>query len=155
MNKDYEKAKKQVEEIRKIKIDSLVRARKGEFWIKEYSEELSSVTNNYNNTRARLKELFEIKRLPWWVHIIAHTQMFFKKPVWYLLRSASNYRKVMIDSYWEFKRLKKEWEDDFDFTEQAIDRDYKVYEEASKTLEKMESLLKRWERKMKLKRKYK
>ena len=61
MNKDYEKAKKQVEEIRKIKIDSLVRARRGEFWIKEYSEELSSVTNNYNNTRARLKELFEIK----------------------------------------------------------------------------------------------
>jgi hypothetical protein len=61
----------------------------------------------------------------------------------------------MIESYWEFKRLKKEWEDDFDFTEEAIDRDYKVYEEASKTLEKMESLLKRWERKMKLKRKYK
>ena len=70
MNKDYERAKKQVEEIRKIKIDSLVRARKGEFWIKEYSEELSSVTNNYNNTKARLKELFEIKRLPWWVHVI-------------------------------------------------------------------------------------
>jgi hypothetical protein len=61
----------------------------------------------------------------------------------------------MIESYWEFKRLKKEWEDDFDFTEEAIDRDYKVYEEASKTLKKMESLLKQWEKKMKLKRKYK
>ena len=154
MNKDYERAKKQIEEIRKIKIDSLVRARKGEFWIKEYSEELSSVNNNYNNTRARLKELFKIKRLPWWVHVIVHTKMFFHNPINYFTQSR-DYPSVMIESYWEFKRLKKEWENDFDFTEEAIDRDYKVYEEASKTLEKMESLLKRWERKMKLKRKYK
>jgi hypothetical protein len=154
MNKDYEKAKRQVEEIRKIKIDSLVRARKGELWIKEYSEELSSVNNNYNNTRARLKELFKIKRLPWWVHVVVHTKIFFHNPIKYFTERP-NYKKVMIDAYWEFKRLKKEWEDDFDFTEEAIDRDYKVYEESSKTLEKMESLLKRWERKMKLKRKYK
>ena len=45
MNKDYEKCfKRQIEEIKKIKTDSLVRARKGEFWIKEHSPELSSVT---------------------------------------------------------------------------------------------------------------
>ena len=154
MNKDYKNALKKIEEIRKIKIDSLVRARRGEFWIKEYSEELSSVTNNYNNTRARLKELFEIKRLPWWVHVVVHTKMFFQNPIHYATKNR-DYPSVMIESYWEFKRLKKEWEDDFDFTEEAIDRDYKVYEEASKTLKKMESLLKRWERKIKLKRKYK
>ena len=73
--------------------------------------------------------------------------MFFDKPVWYFLRRPS-YKKVMIESYWEFKRIKKEWEDDFNMTEEAIDRDYHTYKEGNKTVEKIESLLKDWKRKI-------
>ena len=61
----------------------------------------------------------------------------------------------MVESYWEFKRLKKEWEDDFDITEEAIDRDYNIYYESNKTVKKMESLLKQWEKKIKLRKRYK
>jgi len=154
MNKDYKNALKKIEEIKKIKTDCLVRARKGEFWIKEHSPELSSVTRNLENTKNRLKEMFEIKRLPWWVHVIVHTKMFFHHPIKYFTERP-NYRKVMIESYWEFKRLKKEWEDDFDITEEAIDRDYNVYNEATKTVQKMESLLGDWEKKIKQRKKYK
>ena len=43
-----------------------------------------------------------------------------------------------------YHNLKKEWEDDFDMTEKEIDRDYNVYKEGNKTVEKIESLLKKW-----------
>ena len=154
MNKDYKDALKKIDEIKKLKTDCLVRARRGEFWIKEHSPELNSVTRNFENTKKDDPKSIEYNEYPWWVHVVVHTKMFFHNPIHYLTKNR-DYPSVMIESYWEFKRLKKEWEDDFDFTEEAIDKDYKVYEEASKTLEKMESLLKRWEKKMKLKRKYK
>jgi len=153
MNKDYKNALKKIEEIKKIKTDCLVRARRGEFWIKEHSPELNSVIRNLKNTKRYLKEIFEIRRLPWWVHVIVHTKMIISDPIRYFKKNQSNYRKVMVESYWEFKRLKKEWEDDFDVTEEAIDRDYHIYYEANKTVKKMESLLKQWEKKNK--RKYK
>ena len=154
MNKDYEKAKKQVEEIRKIKIDSLVRARRGEFWIKEYTPELNNVTKNFEDTKKLLKGIFEIKHLPWWLHAIAHTQMMISNPIKYFIR-IRYYKKGMIDSYWAFKRIKKEWEDDFNMTEEAIDRDYNVYYKCNKTVKKTEFLLKQWEKKIKLRKRYK
>jgi len=155
MNKDYKDALKKLEEVKKLKTDCLVRARRGEFWIKEHSEELNNVTKNYQDAKTRLKEIFEIRRLPWWIHVIAHTKMFLNRPVGYFLRRSSEYRKVMIDSYWTFKRIKKEWEDDFNMTEEAIDRDYNVYHEGNKTVERMESLLRKWEKKINLRKKYK
>jgi hypothetical protein len=51
MNKDYKNALKKLEHIKKLKTDCLVRARKGEFWIKEHSPELSSVIRNLENTK--------------------------------------------------------------------------------------------------------
>jgi hypothetical protein len=155
MNKDYKNVLKKIEEIKKIKTDCLVRARRGEFWIKEHSPELNSVIRNLENTKRYLKEIFEIRRLPWWVHVIVHTKMIISDPIRYFKKNQSNYRKVMVESYWEFKRLKKEWEDDFDVTEEAIDRDYHIYYKANKTVKKMESLLKQWEKKMKQRKKYK
>lgn len=142
-NKDYKKALKKLEEVKKLKTDCLVRARRGEFWIKEHSEELNNVTRNYQDAKTRLKEIFKIKRLPWWIHVMAHTKIFFHDPVGYFLKRPY-YRKAMIESYWIFKRIKKEWEDDFNMTEEAIDRDYNTYKEGNKTVERMESLLKKW-----------
>jgi len=155
MNKDYKDALKKLDEVKKLKTDCLVRARKGELWIKEHSPELNSVTRNLENTKKYLKEIFEIRRLPWWIHVIVHTKMIISNPIRYFKKNQSHYRKVMIESYWEFKRLKKEWEDDFDITEEAIDRDYNVYYEGDKTSKKMESLLKQWEKKIKLRKRYK
>lgn len=154
MNKDYKDALKKLDEVKKLKTDCLVRARKGELWIKEHSPELNSVTRNLENTKRHLREIFEIRRLPWWVHVIVHTKMFIQHPIKYFTERP-NYKKVMIDSYWEFKRLKKEWEDDFDRTEEAIDRDYNIYHEGNKTAKKMESLIKDWEKKINLRKKYK
>ena len=154
MNKDYKDALKKLDEVKKLKTDCLVRARQGELWIKEHSPELNSVTRNLENTKRHLKEIFEIRRLPWWIHVIVHIKMFIHHPIKYFTER-SNYKKVMIDSYWEFKRLKKEWEDDFDRTEEAIDRDYNIYHEGDKTAKKMESLIKDWEKKINLRKKYK
>jgi len=154
MNKDYKDALKKLDHIKKLKTDCLVRARRGEFWIKEHTPELISVTKNLEHTKKLLKGIFEIKHLPWWLHAIAHTQLMISNPIKYLIR-IRYYKKGMIDSYWAFKRIKKEWEDDFDFTEEAIDRDYNTYYEGNKTVKKIESLLKRWEKKIKLRKKYK
>ena len=143
MNKDYKDALKKLEEVKKIKTDCLVRARRAEFWIQEHSEELNNVTRNYQSAKTRLEELFKIRRLPWWIHVLAHIKMFFIRPVGYFLERPFH-KKILIESYWTFKRIKKEWEDDFDMTEEAIDRDYDIYKEGNKAVEKIESLLKDW-----------
>ena len=154
MNKDYKDALKKLEEVKKLKTDCLVRARRAEFWIKEHSEELNDVTKNFENTKSRLKELFEIRRMPLFIHIIAHITMLISNPIFYFFRRPF-YKKIMLESYWTFKRIKKEWEDDFDITEAAIDRDYNTYYEGNKTVEKIESLLRDWEKKIKQRKKYK
>ena len=154
MNKDYKDALKKLEEVKKLKTDCLVRARRAEFWIKEHSEELNDVTKNFENTKSRLKELFEIRRMPLFIHIIAHIKMLISNPIFYFFRRPF-YKKIMLESYWTFKRIKKEWEDDFDITEAAIDRDYNTYYEGNKTVEKIESLLRDWEKKIKQRKKYK
>ena len=51
MNKEYKDALKKLEHIKKLKTDCLVRARRGEFWIKEHSPELNSVIRNLENTK--------------------------------------------------------------------------------------------------------
>ena len=144
MNKDYKNALKKIDEIKKIKTDCLVRARRGEFWIKEYTPELNNVTKNFEDTKKLLKGIFEIKHLPWWLHAIAHTILMISNPIKYFMKL--NYKKRMIDSYWAFKRIKKEWEDDFDMTEKSIDIDYNSYYEGNKTVKKIEPLLKQWEK---------
>jgi hypothetical protein len=142
-DKDYKKALKKLEEVKKIKTKCLVRARRAEFWIEEHRQELNNVTRNYQSAKTRLEELFKIKRLPWWIHVLAHIKMFFIRPVGYFLERPFH-KKILIESYWTFKRIKKEWEDDFDMTEEAIDRDYDTYKEGNKTVKKMESLLNKW-----------
>jgi len=41
----------------------------------------------------------------------------------------------MIDSYWEMKSIKKEWDDDYAITEKLIDKNYEIIEKANKTIE--------------------
>lgn len=144
MNKQFKKAQKLLSDIKKFRMDCIVRARRGEFWLKDHSEELSKVTYNYNRAKDRVRKLCQIRRFPFWVHIIAHVQMFFWSPLGYIfLRKKS--RSAMIDVYWEFKSIKMEWEKDFENTELAIEEDYHAATEAKKTIDRVESYLKKWE----------
>ena len=47
----------------------------------------------------------------------------------------------MIDSYWAFKRIKKEWEDDFDHTEKLIDEDNRTVEELDATIKVLKQVI--------------
>ena len=41
----------------------------------------------------------------------------------------------MIDSYWEMKSIKKEWDDDYAITEKLIDKNYEIIEKANPELQ--------------------
>lgn len=69
-----------------------------------------------------------IRKLPFYIHVIANIRLLLSHPIYYFTKHFT-FRKVMIDSYWAFKRIKKEWEDDFDHTEKLIEEDYKSVQE--------------------------
>jgi hypothetical protein len=112
----------------KNKVDAMVAARKGEFWIRDNKEEYYKVVRNYNGSRKRLKNIIAIRKLPFYIHVIANIKLFLSHPIYYFTQHFT-FRKVMIESYWAFKRIKKEWEDDFDQTEKLIEEDYKSVQE--------------------------
>jgi len=139
----FKRAEKMLANIKQARVNALVKARKGELWIKEHTPELISVTKNLEHTKKLLKGIFEIKHLPWWLHVIAHTQLMISNPIKYLIR-IRYYKKGMIDSYWAFKRIKKEWDDDFEMTEHYIDRDYEFVNGSEKHIKKIESVVNKW-----------
>ena len=47
----------------------------------------------------------------------------------------------LVKEYWGFKRIKKEWEDDFKFTARKIEEDYKFVDDATKFIENHKKLL--------------
>jgi len=47
----------------------------------------------------------------------------------------------MIEVYWSFKKIKKDWEDDFDFTEKKIDEDFEFVEKTEKLINRFKSTL--------------
>ena len=47
----------------------------------------------------------------------------------------------LVKEYWGFKRIKKEWDDDFKFTESKIEEDYEFVEDATKFIENHKKLL--------------
>jgi hypothetical protein len=66
--------------------------------------------------------------------------VFIRNPIKYFtVRNKA--RKYMIDSYWEMKSIKKEWDDDYEVTEKIIDKNYELIEKANQTLQKMKGRL--------------
>ena len=112
----------------KNKMDCLVAAKRAEFWIRDNKEEYYKVVRNYNGSRKRLKNIIAIRKLPFYIHVIANIRLFLSHPIYYFTQHFT-FRKVIIESYWAFKKIKKEWEDDFDQTEKLIEEDYKSVEE--------------------------
>lgn len=131
---------KQLGKTLKNKVDAMVAARKGEFWIRDNQEEYYKVVRSYNSSRERLKNIIMIRKLPFYIHVIANIRLLLSHPIYYFTKHFT-FRKVMIDSYWAFKRIKKEWEDDFDHTEKLIDEDNRTVEELDATIKVLKLII--------------
>lgn len=131
---------KQLDTAVKNKVDAMVAARRAEFWIKDNKEEYYNVVRNYNSSRERLKNIIKIRKMPLYIHIIANIRLIFAHPIGYFLNHFQ-FRKVIIESYWTFKKIKKEWEDDFDQTEKLIEEDYKSVKELEASIKVLEQII--------------
>lgn len=139
----FKKAEKMLADIKQARIDAMVRARKSELWIQENTEEYSKINNEFNEVKRDLKEFFNIKRLPLWTHIIVNIKMFIERPIKYLIYS-HKFMKETIKIYWKYKKILKEWDDDFDYTEKRINEDYEFVEGSQKHIKEIEGLINRW-----------
>jgi hypothetical protein len=135
---------KQLGKTLKNKVDAMVAARKAEFWIRDNKEEYYKVVRNYNGSRKRLKNIIAIRKLPFYIHVIANIRLFLSHPIYYFTQHFT-FRKVIIESYWAFKKIKKEWEDDFDQTEKLIEEDYKSAKEFDANIKLLKQLIKKEE----------
>ena len=140
LEKDVEKCQMMLDDLIVTKTKALVRAKRAEYWIKDTQEEYEKVVEDYNRSKNRLQNAFEVKRMPFWARIIPEIILFIKHPIKYIM-FRSGTMSVMIEVYWSFKRIKKEWEDDFDFTEKKIDEDFKIVEETEKLINEFKSTL--------------
>ena len=140
LEKDVEKCQMMLDDLIVTKTKALVRAKRAEYCIKDTQEEYEKVVEDYNRSKNRLQNAFEVRRMSFWVTIIPEIIMFIKNPIKYI-RFRPGTTSVMIEVYWSFKRIKKEWEDDFDFTEKKIDEDFKLVEETEKLINRFKNTL--------------
>lgn len=142
LQKTIEKHEAIIEDMTKAKTDALVKARRGEFWIQNNQEEYNNVVDHYTLVRSKIKKMCEIRRHPFWVHVIAHCHMFVSGPIAYFtIRPKA--REALLDAYWAFKQIKKEWEEDFDFTEKQIDKEFLFVKHTEQFIENQKQFLER------------
>jgi hypothetical protein len=127
-----------IEKLKKLKIKTLVQTKKAEYWIKDTKEEsYNDLVKDFEECKTILKRMIEHRKHPWFIHLIAQTTVFISNPIKYFtVRKKA--RKYMIDSYWEMKSIKKEWDDDYEVTEKIIDKNYELIEKANKTIKMLE-----------------
>jgi uncharacterized protein YdcH (DUF465 family) len=142
LEKTIKKHEAIVEKTSKAKVEALVRARRAEFWIKENSEQYNKLIKKYNEVNDMIKGLIEIKNFPFWMHVYAHVNIFLQDPIKYIF-ARPKMKSRLVEQYWGFKRIKKEWEDDFKFTESKIEEDYEFVDDATKFIENHKKLLKK------------
>src|SRR5210317_37247 len=140
LEKDVEKCQIMLDDLIVTKTKALVRAKRAEYWIKNSQEQYQEVVEDYNGSKNRLKNAFEVKRMPFWARIIPEIILFINHPIKYI-RFRSGTISVMIEVYWSFKRIKKDWEDDFDFTEKKIDEDFEFVEKTEKLINRFKTTL--------------
>jgi len=127
-----------IEKIKKLKIATLVQTKKAEYWIRDTKEDsYNDLVKDFEECTRQIKRMIQIKKHPWYIHLIAQTMVFIRNPIKYFTVRIKA-RKYMIDSYWEMKSIKKEWDDDYAITEKLIDRNYETIEKANKTIKMLE-----------------
>jgi len=130
----------EIDNIKKKKTKLLVKVRKAELWMEECKPEYYSVLNNYNESKRVLKNIIDFKHYPFFIRIIVNIIMFLKRPIEFFTIGLK-LKKGLVEDYWDFKKIKKEWEDDFNFTEKMIDEDYALIERSEKWIKKVETLI--------------
>ena len=127
-----------IEKIKKLKTKTLVQTKKAEYWIKETKEDsYNDLVKDFEECKTILKRMIGYRKNPWYIHLITQTILFIRNPIKYFtVRNKA--RKYMIDSYWEMKSIKKEWDDDYAITEKLIDKNYEIIEKANKTIKMLE-----------------
>jgi hypothetical protein len=140
LEKTIKKHEAIVEETSKAKVEALVRARRAEFWIKENSEQYDKLIRRYSEVNKMIKGLIEIKNFPFWMHVYAHVNIFLQDPIKYIY-ARPKMKSRLVKEYWGFKKIKKEWEDDFKFTESKIEEDYEFVDDATKFIANHKKLL--------------
>jgi len=130
--------KETIEKIKKLKTKTLVQTKKAEYWIKETEEDsYNDLVKDFEECKTILKRMIGYRKNPWYIHLIAQTIVFIRNPIKYFtVRNKA--RKYMIDSYWQMKSIKKEWDDDYALTQKLIDKNYEIIEKANKTIEMLE-----------------
>jgi hypothetical protein len=140
LEKDVEKCQMMLDDLIVTKTKALVRAKRAEYWIKDQQEAYKESVEDYNQSKNRLQNLIEIKYYPFWMRIIPEIILFIKNPIKYI-RYRPGTSERMIELYWSFKKIKKDWEDDFDFTEKKIDEDFELVERTEKLINRFKSTL--------------
>ena len=127
-----------IEKIKKLKTKTLVQTKKAEYWIKDTKEDsYNDLVKDFEECKTILKRMIGYRKNPWYIHLITQTILFIRNPIKYFtVRNKA--RKYMIDSYWEMKSIKKEWDDDYAITEKLIDKNYEIIEKANKTIKMLE-----------------
>jgi hypothetical protein len=127
-----------IEKIKKLKTKTLVQTKKAEYWIKGTKEDsYNDLVKDFEECKTILKRMIGYRKNSWYIHLIAQTIVFIRNPIKYFtVRNKA--RKYMIDSYWEMKSIKKEWDDDYEVTEKIIDKNYELIERANKIIEMFE-----------------
>lgn len=138
------KEKKYLEQLRKQKTEYLVRARKGELWMDECRDHYYNVVcKRYNLCLRHIENMINIKHEPLIGQISFHISMF-SRDLLYIFKYRK-YNREIIEDYWQWKKFKKEWEDDFDYTQKRIDEDYAMVEKMEPYVRKMEKILNEWD----------
>jgi len=127
-----------IEKIKKLKIATLVQTKKAEYWIRDTKEDsYNDLVKDFEECTRQIKRMIQIKKHPWYIHLIAQTMVFIRNPIKYFTVRVKA-RKHVIDSYWEMKSIKKEWDDDYAITEKLINKNYEIIEKANKTIKMLE-----------------
>jgi hypothetical protein len=132
--------KDEISALKKKKTELLVKVRQAELWIEEWKPEYYSVLNNYNESKRIIKDITSFKHYPLIIRFIAAVRMFLRAPIKFFTVGLT-YKKGLVENYWIFKKIKKEWEDDFNFTEKMIDKDYALIEQSEKWIKEVETLI--------------
>jgi hypothetical protein len=129
-----------IEKIKKLKIKTLVQTKKAEYWIKGTKEDsYNDLVKDFDECTRQIKHMIQIRKNFWYIHLIAQTIVFIRNPIKYLtVRIKARKRIHVIDSYWEMKSIKKEWDDDYAITEKLIDKNYELMERADKIIKMFE-----------------
>jgi len=127
-----------IEKIKKLKTKTLVQTKKAEYWIRDTKEDsYNDLVKDFEECTRQIKRMIQIKKHPWYIHLIAQTMVFIRNPIKYFTVRIKA-RKYMIDSYWQMKSIKKEWDDDYAITEKLINKNYEIIEKANKTIKMLE-----------------